>query len=726
MARNGGVLNRLQEAVEQRTGLRVEQRERVTHLEEAALEGRALRRELDLLGWNVLDYLSGQEQEVRFDQRIKMAKQARMVWATDPQAGAAVDLSNDFVLGRGLPRPKARDEKVQEAIDDAWDDPDNRLVLTSYEAQTALNTDLELQCNIFPLMFDEGEDGKIKLGLLDHDTVESAVRDPDNRLRILYYMAKRERRGWDFDNDRPSAKPTDVLGDDGKRKVLYYDHWANVEQAKEDEAREEPVPEPPPQKRADGKVKHVALNRTSEMAFGVPTMRRTMRWFTAYNDFMKARVDMAQAAAAFIMKRDIKGTPQQLASLAARSLSRRGAEFAQENVATGPANASILNENEELKHETFNLNSGASNAQIDGQMIRAQTSAATRWPQSYYGDAASSNLATATSLELPVLKHVEARQEIWESMVRWFVDRVIERAVEVGKLDRYSDEDESNTELGGQAAYNGNGQQTGDLGGPAGPLWSQQAHEDAADDERRTERDLTYEFSMPNPLQRALADIVNAVATVARTFDPNNTNTELSRSLLALVFTELGIEDPVKAVDRILPEGYVDPMIAAAQQAQQPPEPPPDQFGPPGGSPFGGQQPPGFQGADQQRHGQGNAYGAPQRSQPPGQAYQSQFMSQGWVDLAQVPAELLVEWQQRMDPANPLLPAIREASIRQFNDSWLDEARFRDLPEVLQMQQRGRLSELEKLFEQEVGAVADEALVGLTSSANGHNGNAGH
>ena len=83
-----GLIGRIQEVVEKRTGSTFVDKGRVELLEAAAREGYALRRELDLIGWNVLDYLSGQGgQEVRFEERIKMARQSRNVWAQDPQAG---------------------------------------------------------------------------------------------------------------------------------------------------------------------------------------------------------------------------------------------------------------------------------------------------------------------------------------------------------------------------------------------------------------------------------------------------------------------------------------------------------------------------------------------------------------------------------------------------------------------------------------------------------------
>jgi hypothetical protein len=96
---------------------------------------------------------------------------------------------------------------------------------------------------------------------------------------------------------------------------------------------------------------------------------------------------------------------------------------------------------------------------------------------------------------------------------------------------------------------------------------------------------------------------------VARTFDPNNTNIELSRTLLTIALGEaLELEDPAGAVESIFPPGYEDPAIAAAQAAAQ--MAPPDN-----GSPHGEF---GAAGADDQRHSEENPYGAPMRSQPPG------------------------------------------------------------------------------------------------------------
>lgn len=563
MARRGGLLGRALEEVETRTNLTVQRRDLAEATAARAREYGVVRRELDLIGYSVLDMVSGNPTELTPQARQHWVKQARMVYREDPQAAAAVDLLNDFTLGRGIPKPRAKDPAVQEVIDEFWEDPDNKLVLTSYEAQLAFNTDLTLQCNIFVLLF-EGEDGKLKLGLLPHDSVDRAVRDPENRLRVLYYGASRQRTKYNYTTD---SQEVDMAA---QPVVEYFEHWRNLDVLRE-EGRDLSDIEAPPERVGEGRVYHIAINRGTEEVFGTPSMRRLIRWFSAYNSFLAARVDLMQAAAALVMRRKVKGTPTQVAKLAAQALSRRselagatGTEGSPPQVPPPPG--AIVTENENVTHEQLPINTGAGGATMDAQMLRAAISAGTRWPQAYLGDPSNANHATMTSLELPTLKGVENRQEVLESLVRALVDRAIQRAVDANRLTLTVEREGEAGELGGP-----------DDTGPFGPAALQASklveYENRAEDEERTQRDLSYEFAMPNPLKRMMGDLVNAVANVAKTFDPNGTNMELNRTLLTIVFAEaFEMEDPADAVERIFPEGYVDPMLA--QQQQQPPPPP--------------------------------------------------------------------------------------------------------------------------------------------------------
>jgi hypothetical protein len=655
-------VGRLQEAVESRTGKTVIEQDRLELLEASDIERRAMQKELDLLGYYVLDHIGGQPQEIRPQERRRMAAQARMVWIQDPVAGANVDLSCQFIFGRGVPKPKASDEKVQDVIDEAWADTDNKAALTTFSAQTALCTDLVIQSNLFILFF-EGDDGKVKLGILDHDLVEDAVRDSSNRLRVLYYVARRREYEWDYTMDRVSLKAAAMQQQQGKPQVVYYQSLEATDPATGDLDTDDPTC--PPEKLGDGLVYHIALNRGTEQVFGIPAMRRIVRWMAALNDFMAARVDLTQAAAAFIMRRTVKGSPQQVANIAAKAISRKSSLAAgtmdeDSSLQMGPRPGSILNENEAVKTEPFAVSTQAAQASQDAQMIRSQISAAT-WPQHYLGDQSNANLATAQALELPVVKRVEAFQELFEGLFRAFTDRVIQRAVDSGRLPTEMTEEERaalKSKKPEEQVPGGSGQTPPSPDQQEPPLamtepkgFLDEGYEGQVSDEKETERDLGYEFSMPSPLKRTMTDLITSIANLARTFDPNNTNLELSRTLLTVALGQgLEMADPAAAVERILPEGYVDPMLAAQMQGGGAPAQPgmpggapplipsgPNPFGPGGGTPPG-----------EGPEGESNPYGVAGFSQDyqgnQGQMYEG---AEGDMDPARM-EEIMQIWDEEL------------------------------------------------------------------------------
>lgn len=692
VAKRGGFLPKVLQEAEDRLGIGIIRTDERDRLQEAATTLRSRDRELEDLGWQVLDVMGAQPQELTPQQRRVMVQKARYVWLNDAQAGASVALMNDFVFGRGVPAPRANDKAVQETIDEFWSDPDNRRVLTSYAGQIAFGTDLALQSNVFFQVFDDGADGKVKVTTLSHDEVENAVRDPENRLRVLYYVARHRRFEWDFDNDRMKMATS---GNFVQPKPTYYKSW-EFESAEEDERREGKLETAPASRTGDGRIYHVAINRYSEQVFGTPEFQRLIRWYSAYNDFMKARLDIAQASAAFIMKRKIKGSPAQLARLASQALSRRG-EIAggmegPNTLQTPPTPGAILDENENVSHENFNLNSQAGNAQTDASMIRAPISAGTRFPQSYYGDATNSNLATATSLELPVLKAVEARQEIVEGLIRALIDRVIERAVDTGAIsDQLTPEEiqdlapqeqtevqqlaaakvpEEATILESRSYVVGSEPEGYTLRGVVSYEIDdeiRQAHEDKTLDEVSTKRDLAYDFSMPSPLRRMMSDLVSSVATIAQTFDPNNENLELTKALATIVFGEaLEVSNPSDMVDQIWPEGYVSPSQLAMQaQAGGGAAEPANPFGP-----GAGDQP--FPTGEET-----NPYGGPMQSSRP-----EMMRSAGAYNAMEASSDEIVE---------VLLDRDERAAARA----------------------RGRADEVARLFDQEVARDALDRLNGL-------------
>lgn len=657
----------IRESAERITGLSVQPLAEVHRLQETEQELRGKQRELQDLAYSILDYTQGAPQEMKAQERRRLAQRARVVWQQDPQYGGTINLLNEFVLGRGIPKPQAVDEQVQDEIDEFWADADNQRILTTHSAQVRLNTDLSLQSNVFPLVYDEGEDGQVKLGLLDHDTVEQAVRDPDARLRILYYFTRSYNRQWDV------RKHTYVVSKE-REKIRYYEEFRNLKDAEEDRAngvRTEDLPDIPSTLVGRGRVLHVAINRTMEQAFGIPEIARTIRWLTAYNDLMRARVDMAKAAASIIMRRKLKGGAAAMTQLASQALLQAGttpqSPIDPMTLGQAPKPGAVIEENDYVEHEAFNLNSGSSSAMQDAQMIRSQYSVGTGWPQSYLGDPSATDLSTATTLELRVLKMVEARQQVLEDLITTLINHKIRRAIETNRLSKFrpmtaeekkrermriESEQEAERPPGAPAPIaqaNSNGTRALHL------IGGTEAEEDEEPPAGHVARDFTFQVSMPSPLRRAMGDLLTGVSLIAKTFDPNCSNIELSRTLLGIALGEgLEIEDPGAAVERIFPEGYVDPMVAAAQ-AQQQPEMPPGSFGtedqPGFGSPAFGAI-----GADGQFHPANNPYGTPQAARDPAESMQQAEVAD------QIADRRLVLLHNR--EGEPMAPQVQEAVVQ--------------------------------------------------------------
>jgi hypothetical protein len=585
---NGGVVGRMLEAFEERSGTIVVPRERLEELVEAERNLGYTYRELEDLGWRVMDYFNAQPGEVSAPTRRKMVQKARVLWENDPQAFAAVNLMNDFTFGRGVSSPRCKDAEVQELVDEAWNDPDNARVLTSYRAQLMRGTDLSIQANVFFKLFDDSADGRVKLALLEHDDVETAVRDPENNLRVLYYLTKQRKVEWDFKQHAPKMNAEAVA----QAKTTYYEAWGSLEEAQAEREQAPdgsmlPLEQPDDSLVGRGKIYHVSVNLHGAKVFGSPDMQRSIRWLTAYNDFMKARVDVMKAVAAFVYQRRFKGGPAQLQKQAAKLISRESPLSSATDAQSGPRPASIVDLNEAAQWEPMRLDTGSGSAQADGRMIGAQVSAVHRFPRGYFGDADASNLAGATSLELPVLKAVESRQEVWEDCLRWFVDRVIEKAVDDGRLTREIDSPEEieaalvkrgwrwfELEEGEEPQMRPALKMDGEWVPDPDDLrsWRRgsrkvlvEAHEDKDDDEEAVERNLGYELKMPSPLRRAMPELVGAIQNIARTFDPNNENVELSRILLQVAFADaLEMQDAADLVAQVFPEGYESGAGAAA------------------------------------------------------------------------------------------------------------------------------------------------------------------
>lgn len=608
-----GRLQRVAEAFEERVGVAIRPAHRLRELETREEEFASFAAEAEELGLQMLDYFGGRPSQLRPEKRKRLAQRSRIAFRVDPLAGGEAKLLANFALGKGVTPPTARDTAVQEVIDEAWTDPNNQDKLTGFFAQRKLSNELITTANLFFTLYEAN--GRIRVSRRSQDRVIDIIPDPEDEGRPLWYLIEQVPFHWDFDQDM-----ADVTRVAGPPKKLYWPHWRNVEDARM-EREQFPVEgeadwkEPPPEKTAAGVVYHVAINQLGDELFGTPPWARTLRFYSAMNVLTESHVAMAQGAASIIAKRTMVGTPNQMVKSAGSLLAQtgeigtRGAElsggkrFAPDGADPIPP-ASWWGETDTDKLEPIKMDSGAGQMIQSSQIVRAPISAASQFGQHYLGDPSNTNLATASTLELPTDMNVSEWQEVFEQIFRWFTDRAIEAAVKAGRL-------------GGRVKTDGMR--------ALGELRLQEA-EDRAEMEKRTGKDLGYEFQMPYPGRRPINDVATLVDTTLSVFDPNGENIPLRKQCLRYLFTHaFELADPSHAVEEAITD---DAEPVGPKGKGRAPEP--EVLGP-DGQPIPRDDRPTAAPGDKLEPDQRSRYGERRKTQATGKSTEELILEAEWV-----------------------------------------------------------------------------------------------
>jgi len=120
-----------------------------------------------------------------------------------------------------------------------------------------------------------------------------------------------------------------------------------------------------------------------------------------YNKFLSSRIAIMLALARFALKTKVTGGQAAADAIKAKT---HGQDI--------PA-ASHLVENLGAETTVMKQETGASAAYQDGRMIKHMIFAAVGIPEQYYGDISTGNLATAKTVELPMMKMFKSYQKVW-------------------------------------------------------------------------------------------------------------------------------------------------------------------------------------------------------------------------------------------------------------------------------------------------------------------------
>jgi len=316
-------------------------------------------------------------------ERIVNLRLSQLYYAKDPLAKQAIRLWTDYTFGSGMTW-QTEDDNAKKALDGFWDDRANRGVLSA-RGQRKSSDKLLVDGEVFFAIF-LGANGEAKIRRINPLEIAEIITDKDDIEKVLYY-----RRKW---TDRQgSAHETiyrDVTNKEGEAGLD-----ATGGAVKHDD---------------DALIYHLAYNTTGQRRN--PLLLPALDWIKYYRKFLTSRIAIMLALARFALRTQVKGGQAAVDAIRAKTH--------EQEIAAG----SHLIENLGAETTVMKQETGASAAYQDGRMIKLQIAAAVGIPEQYFGDISIGNLATAKTVELPMMKMFQSYQQIWADAYR-DIDEVI-------------------------------------------------------------------------------------------------------------------------------------------------------------------------------------------------------------------------------------------------------------------------------------------------------------
>ena len=133
--------------------------------------------------------LGGTDREFDRRQLGEIWKLCRLMYLKNPLINRAVNIQSYYVWGQGV-NIEAKAKPLNEVIQAFVDDPLNQTELTSHQARTLKETDLQVYGNLFLVFFADRVSGAVRIRSIPVEEITDIISNPEDRRDIWYY--KRE------------------------------------------------------------------------------------------------------------------------------------------------------------------------------------------------------------------------------------------------------------------------------------------------------------------------------------------------------------------------------------------------------------------------------------------------------------------------------------------------------------------------------------------------------
>lgn len=470
-------------------------------------------------GWQRLGGESGTE--FSRDTIRKIAGLARLFYLANPLINRAVSLCAYYTFGQGI-NIAARHPNVDAVVQAFLDDEKNRAELTSHQARTGKEVSLEIEGNIFFVLFTTLATGRVRVRSLPADEVADIVCDPEDAKSPWFYLRTWTERKFDPATGRTEQSP----------RSAYYPDWRHQPRTRQTRIGDVEV-------FWDTPVYHVKVGGLPDMRFGVPETYAAHDWARAYKVFLEDTATLMRAYARFAHR--ITNLPN--AKAVATAKARMTTTYA--TGGTGetnppPLTGSTFMGSNGTSIEPLQLR-GASVDPEDGRRLLLMVCAAMGLPESFMGDVSVGTLATAKSLDRPTEMKFRDRQALWADVHQHILGYAVKQAVKAPKGS-----------LEGTITVNDDGEEIIELGDELDPISGKMVPIDPG-------VDVEFPPVLEHDVDAAVAAIVNAATLGGHPLAGTMTAEQAAR----LLFTALGQDDLDDLMDEAFPQDAPTTDVAA-------------------------------------------------------------------------------------------------------------------------------------------------------------------
>lgn len=444
----------------------------------------------------------------------KIVMLARLAFLKNPLINRAVNVQAYYVWGQGVSigaRPSVVDEVVQSFLDH----PKNQSELTSHQARTMKEIQLQLESNIFVVLFTNPSSGRVLVRSIPVDEILAGdiICNPEDRKDPWYYKRVWIQRTF---NEESGAQGTE-------QKTAYYPDWRFAPETKPATIGGHPV-------AWDQPVMHVKVGGLPDMRFGVPEVYAALDWAKAVREDLERYATLRQSLARWAWNMTTKGGAAGVAAAKAKLGTTLG------NLGTGaetnppPVTGSMFIGTEANKLEPIRT-AGMAPSADDGRRLGLMVSAGTGIPETMlFGDADVGNLATSKTLDRPTELKMIDRQTLWSDVWHDVLEFVVLQASKApsGKLRGAAivtvDED---------------GIETVEV-------------EETSESGRVIPFGIDVDF--PAVLERDVKELVAAIVSATTLDDKRPVGTLDKRTVVSLLGAALGLDDLDELLDLVAPE----------------------------------------------------------------------------------------------------------------------------------------------------------------------------